>query len=197
MYRIEHLPLKELFIISNFGPRIYSNMVWHNGIDFRATIGTGVFAIADGIVRAAKVDGAGLFAGYGRYVIIEHNGFCSLYAHLDSYNLSPGQQVKAGELIGFSGNTGDSTGPHLHFEIRLGTYATFWVKCPSDKTIYMYCINPLPLLEKVLERENMTRAKAIDIVSSQANLEDKTIGYLTDHYRWGDDLVVKLARAMI
>lgn len=197
MYRIDYLPLNELYVTSPFGLRNYKNMKWHNGIDLRAKIGTAVYAVSDGIVKVAKINAGDINTGYGKYVVVEHNDFCSLYAHLDFYIVKVGQKVKAGQLIGYSGNTGDSEGPHLHFEIRLGNYDLFWTKCPSDATIYMYCINPWPLMEVALKAQIMTQEEAIEIVSRQAKLEDKTIDYLANDYRWGNDLIIKLAKAML
>lgn len=87
----------------------------HNGIDFPVAKGTSVYAVSDGIVELKKN-----MRGYGQTVIIKHNGNTqSLYAHLGSYaDIKPGTRVKKGELIGYAGSTGRTTGPHLHFEIR-------------------------------------------------------------------------------
>lgn len=89
----------------------------YNGVDFGAPIGTGVKAAASGVVIASKVDGWN--GGYGGMVIISHpNGTQTLYSHLSATLVRPGQNVDRGQYIGLSGNTGKSTGPHLHFEIR-------------------------------------------------------------------------------
>lgn len=197
MYRIDYLPLDELYVTSPFGLRNYKNMKWHNGIDLRAKIGTAVYAVSDGIVKVAKINEGGINTGYGKYVVIEHNDFCSLYAHLDSYIVKVGQKIKAGQLIGYSGNTGDSEGPHLHFEIRLGNYNLFWTKCPSDVTIYMYCINPWPLVKNVLDINALTLHQATEIVQKQAELENRTIDYIKNDYRFGEALIMKLAKAMM
>ena len=87
----------------------------HKGIDYALPLGTPVLAAADGIVEKAGVDNT----GYGNVIIIRHlwnDG--TVYAHLRNWAVQPGQQVKAGEIIGYSGNTGNSTGAHLHFEYR-------------------------------------------------------------------------------
>ena len=87
---------------------------YHNGLDFRAPIGTEVYAPADGQVILVGRNG-----GYGMCVIIDHGyGYKTIYGHLSSYNVSVGQNVKRGDLICWTGNTGVSTGPHLHYEIR-------------------------------------------------------------------------------
>jgi murein DD-endopeptidase MepM/ murein hydrolase activator NlpD len=89
----------------------------HNGIDIAATPGTPVLASAGGTVAAAKVGGYN--GGYGNMIIIIHpNNVQTVYAHLRSVNVVSGQTVAQGEQIGTVGNTGRSTGPHLHFEVR-------------------------------------------------------------------------------
>jgi peptidoglycan hydrolase-like protein with peptidoglycan-binding domain len=96
-----------------FGPRGNS---MHTGIDYPAAQGTGVAAAGRGCVQSAGYDGG----GYGNLVVIEHReGMTSWYAHLASISVEPGQCVVAGNLIGRVGSTGNSTGPHLHFELRL------------------------------------------------------------------------------
>ncbi|RIK33363.1 MAG: hypothetical protein DCC57_25125 [Chloroflexi bacterium] len=89
----------------------------HNGLDIGAPLGTPVVAPASGEVMWVDSDDA-----YGNYVRIWHpaHGFHSFCAHLDSTEVTAGQTVKAGQEIGKMGSTGNSTGPHLHFEIRLG-----------------------------------------------------------------------------
>jgi len=86
----------------------------HEGIDFVADPGTPVFASAGGVVQTAEYH-----PQYGNLIEIDHgNDFSSRYAHLSKINVKPGQIVKRGQLIAASGNTGRSTGPHLHFEVR-------------------------------------------------------------------------------
>ena len=86
----------------------------HEGIDFRASTGTRVYAS-----RAGRVIFAGRRGGYGKIVGIEHEGdFTTWYGHLSRIRVRVGQTVSKGKVIGLSGNTGISTGPHLHFEIR-------------------------------------------------------------------------------
>lgn len=87
-----------------------------SGIDIANSKGTAIYAAAEGKVIVAKVGGWN--GGYGNYIVIQHgNGMQSLYAHLSSVNVSRGQSVAQGELIGGMGSTGNSTGSHLHFEI--------------------------------------------------------------------------------
>jgi murein DD-endopeptidase MepM/ murein hydrolase activator NlpD len=88
---------------------------FHPGIDISTPLGTKVVAPADGVVvfRGSK-------GGYGNSIVIDHGyGVVTRYAHLDGFNVSPGQRVKRGDVIGFVGNTGKSTAPHLHYEVWL------------------------------------------------------------------------------
>ena len=108
-------PLDRLDVSSPFGMRrhpIQGVMLNHNGIDFRATTGTPVYALQDGVVFNARNEPK----GYGLVVRIRHdNGDISLYAHLTGISVLNGEKVKQGDIIGFVGSTGASTGPHLHF----------------------------------------------------------------------------------
>lgn len=90
----------------------------HNGVDFGAPIGTTVYAAMSGVVTLTR-SGGGWNGGYGNYIVIKHaNGVQTLYAHLDSVSVNKGDNVNKSDVIGRSGNTGKSTGPHLHFEVR-------------------------------------------------------------------------------
>ncbi len=91
---------------------------WHTGIDFDSRSGRAIFASESG--RIAKI-GRGWGGGYGNHIVIDHGqGFSTLYGHLSSFNVSSGQWVNKGRVIGTMGTTGWSTGVHLHFEIRVG-----------------------------------------------------------------------------
>jgi hypothetical protein len=86
---------------------------FHSGLDIANKRGTPVFATADGKVVSVRVNG-----GMGKMIAIDHGyGLKTRYAHLDKYNIKVGQRVKRGDLIGYMGNTGYSTGPHLHYEV--------------------------------------------------------------------------------
>ncbi len=104
-------------IASGFGYRIhpiYKTGKMHTGIDFTASQGTEIYATGDGSVSTADAAGT----GYGRHVIIDHGyGYQTLYGHMSRINVHKGQKVKRGDLIGYVGNTGSSTGPHLHYEV--------------------------------------------------------------------------------
>ena len=106
------MPIQNTHETSPFGLR---RSRWHYGTDLRLRVGDPVVSAYDGIVRMAKYDRY----GYGHYVLVRHyNGLETLYGHLSKRKVEVGQEVKAGELIGLGGNSGRSTGPHLHFEIR-------------------------------------------------------------------------------
>lgn len=193
MYRVEHAPLDSIWPTSSYGPRKLLGMWWHNGIDLRAATGTPVYAVSDGTVMEAKDNPT----GYGLYVALYHDDFGSLYAHLSKLLVKKGQRVKAGDIIGYSGNTGASTGPHLHFEIRLCDEADFWNRCELDRQVFMHCTDPLPFIMSAMDRENLNADEAEKILSEQAGLEQKTLDYIRKCYRYGDDLVVKLAKAIV
>ena len=103
-------------ISSYYGGRtgpINGGFDWHPGLDIAVDIGTPVYAAAMGTVEMAGWNG-----GYGQYVKIRHgNGYGSAYGHMSGIAVRTGQQVRKGEIIGFVGSTGYSTGPHLHFEV--------------------------------------------------------------------------------
>ena len=104
------------FITSEFGYRtspIYGSRQFHEGLDIANSVGTPVAATANGTVTET-----GYNSGYGRFVKIQHGfGMVTLYGHLSRATVTQGQRVKKGEIIGASGNTGSSTGPHLHYEV--------------------------------------------------------------------------------
>jgi len=115
---IQPISNKELNRIgSGFGYRIdpiYKTVKMHEGIDFTAPMRTEIYATGNG--RVVEVER--LHRGYGNMIVIDHGyGYRTLYAHLSKFNVRPGQQVKRGEIIGFVGNTGKSTAPHLHYEV--------------------------------------------------------------------------------
>lgn len=93
---------------------IYKTVKFHAGLDFTAPIGTPIYATADGIVRTA----GNLGNGYGNHVVIAHGyQYSTLYGHMVRVKVRAGQTVKRGEVIGYVGSTGKSTGPHVHYEV--------------------------------------------------------------------------------
>ena len=106
-------------LMSTFGSRSdpFSGAgAFHAGIDLSADNGTPVHAAGDGIISFASWSG-----GFGKMVVIDHgNGMQTLYAHLSAFNVVPGQEIRLGQVLGRSGGTGHSTGPHLHYEVHVG-----------------------------------------------------------------------------
>jgi len=105
-------------IASGFGFRIdpiYKTRKSHMGLDFAAPSGTPIYATADGIVKFSGFSPN----GYGNHVVINHGfGYETLYGHMVRVSATQGQQVKRGQVIGYVGSTGKSTGPHLHYEVH-------------------------------------------------------------------------------
>jgi murein DD-endopeptidase MepM/ murein hydrolase activator NlpD len=117
---IQPIANKELLAVaSGFGMRIhpiYKVKKLHPGIDFAAVIGTPIYATADGVVDVVQVS----FSGYGKMVELDHGfGYRTRYAHMHGFAVRQGQRVKRGELIGYVGDTGLSTAPHLHYEVMI------------------------------------------------------------------------------
>jgi murein DD-endopeptidase MepM/ murein hydrolase activator NlpD len=123
-------PLAGLRLTSEFGMRwhpILGRMKAHEGVDLGAPIGTPVHATADGLVEKAE-----WFGGYGLCVQLAHGGSLETrYGHMSRLNVAMGQMVHKGDVIGFVGTTGRSTGPHLHYEVRVAGAA----------------VNPLPYMQ--------------------------------------------------
>lgn len=111
------VPIQAIRITDKFGSRFHpvrKKRVMHRGIDFKANRGTPVYATADGVVEFAAYN-----KSFGKLIKLQHNfGFKTYFAHLDAIKVKTGEFVSKGQLIGLSGNTGMSTGPHLHYEIR-------------------------------------------------------------------------------
>lgn len=115
---IQPVANKQLIALaSGFGMRIhpiYKVKKMHTGIDFAAAIGTPIYATADGIIDRLDVS----FSGYGKMIEIDHGfGYRTRYAHMHGFAVRQGQKVKRGDLIGYVGDTGLSTAPHLHYEV--------------------------------------------------------------------------------
>ncbi|MFT4464076.1 MAG: murein DD-endopeptidase MepM [Sodalis sp. (in: enterobacteria)] len=115
--------VKQFRVSSNFNPRrlnpVTGRIAPHRGVDFAAPVGTQVLAVGDGEVMVSKRDG-----GAGNYVAIRHGRqYMTRYMHLKKLLVKPGQKVKRGDRIALSGNTGRSTGPHLHYEVWINQQA--------------------------------------------------------------------------
>ncbi len=124
------MPASLEYISSGFGYRsdpFTGDAAYHAGLDFRGPIGAPIYAAAAGTVSFA-----GVRSGYGNCIEIDHgNGLMTRYAHMSGYRARAGQKVAAGQVVGLIGSTGRSTGPHLHFEVRI-----------NDRPL-----NPRPFLE--------------------------------------------------
>ncbi|MGE3689785.1 MAG: M23 family metallopeptidase [Novosphingobium sp.] len=124
------MPVEGVHFTSGFGMRnhpILRQRRAHKGVDLAAPTGTPVYASADGMVGRAD-----WFSSYGLYIQLEHGADIETrYGHLSRLNVSAGQRVRKGDLIGFVGSTGRSTGPHLHYEVRIAGVA----------------VNPIPYMQ--------------------------------------------------
>jgi murein DD-endopeptidase MepM/ murein hydrolase activator NlpD len=113
------MPVEGARLSSGYGTRIHpvlGGRRGHKGIDLAGPTGTPIYATADGVVSRAD-----WFSSYGLYVSLEHGGSLQTrYGHMSRLNVAAGQRVRKGEIIGYVGSTGQSTGPHLHFEVRVG-----------------------------------------------------------------------------
>ncbi|MDE2404984.1 MAG: M23 family metallopeptidase [Sphingomonadales bacterium] len=124
------MPVEGVHFTSGFGMRwhpVLGGHRQHKGVDLAAPIGTPIHAAADGVIGRAD-----WFSSYGLYVAIEHgNSLETRYGHMSRLNVAAGQFVHKGDVIGYVGTTGRSTGPHLHYEVRIAGEA----------------VNPVPYLE--------------------------------------------------
>jgi murein DD-endopeptidase MepM/ murein hydrolase activator NlpD len=138
------MPASLEFISSGFGYRadpFTGGAAMHTGLDFRGPIGAPIYSAAKGMVSFV-----GVRQGYGNTVEIDHgNGLMTRYAHMSGFRAATGQPVRAGEVIGLIGNSGRSTGPHLHFEVRI-----------HDRPV-----NPRPFLEAASRVFEEPRAHAV------------------------------------
>lgn len=124
------VPVEGVRMTSDFGMRwhpVLGGRRAHKGVDLAAAAGTPIRASADGVVERAD-----WFAGYGLFVALEHGGEIETrYGHMSRLNVAAGQRVRKGDVIGYVGSTGRSTGPHLHYEVRIAGEA----------------VNPIPYLQ--------------------------------------------------
>lgn len=112
------MPLRDARMTSDYGMRVHpvlKRRLGHKGVDLAATTGTPIYATADGFVSKA-----GPFSSYGNYVSLEHGArIQTRYAHMSRVAVAEGTRVRKGDVIGYVGSTGRSTGPHLHYEVRI------------------------------------------------------------------------------
>lgn len=130
-------PIQGFRLTSEYGMRVHPVLGGrraHKGIDLASPVGTPVYAPADGMVGKAE-----WFGSYGLYIQVEHGGdLQTRYGHLSRLNVAAGQFVHKGDLIGYVGTTGRSTGPHLHYEVRVAGEA----------------VNPLPYMQEATPAAN-------------------------------------------
>ena len=136
------MPVDGVTLTSDFGMRthpVLGGRRAHKGVDLAGATGTPVYATADGTVGMAQ-----WFSSYGNYVQIEHGaGLQTRYGHLSGYAVNAGQKVKKGDLIGYIGSTGRSTGPHLHYEVRVAGVA----------------VNPIPYMVETTAQQAFALAR--------------------------------------
>lgn len=173
-----HMPTPSTRITSPFGPR-WRRM--HNGLDLKVNIGDTIVAAFDGKVRIVKYERR----GYGKYVVIRHdNGLETVYGHLSKQLVEENQLVKAGEVIGLGGNTGRSTGSHLHFETRFLGIAI--------NPVYMF---DFPKQDIVADTYTFRRSKGG--ASSKAGAHDAQLasdGAIRYHKVKGGDTLSRIAK---
>lgn len=154
-------------ITQKYGDTITSS--FHTGIDYGCPFGTPILSSAEGAVVFAAWDNT----GYGNLVIVQHTLICAtLYAHLSDVSVKVGQKVRQGELLGHSGSTGNSTGPHLHFEARQtwNDYRTHFdpmllpLKSVDDSIVYF----PSKSDNELIDAEDMKPGKVIITAPSGA-----------------------------
>ncbi len=144
------MPISELDLrqmASGYGYRVdpvYGTGKFHEGMDFASDRGTPVYATGD-----ARVESAKWHSGYGNLIVLDHGyNYTTRYAHLNEMNVTTGQMVKRGDLIGKVGNTGKSTGPHLHYEVR-------YKGVPQNPVnYYFYDLTPQQYNEMIQRAEN-------------------------------------------
>ncbi|RJQ31640.1 hypothetical protein C4572_02080 [Candidatus Parcubacteria bacterium] len=146
-------PLDKVYITQYFGYTEFAlahaglyNGSGHNGVDFRAAIGTPIKAAKEGVVTGVgDTDLACAGVSYGKWVLVKHaNNLSTLYAHLSIVKVNEGQQMQTGQLVGYAGDTGYATGPHLHF----GVFATEGIEVGNYKSKVCGTTMRLPLRTK-------------------------------------------------
>lgn len=134
-------PVTNVFVTQYFGATVDAKRLYvsgsHGGIDFRAPIGTPIMAAAGGSVTYTESVNTRSGCQYGKFVLLKHaNGLSTIYGHLSSVSVAPGETVRAGQVIGYSGDTGYATGPHLHF----GVYVTEGIRVTDSSALgSTYC----------------------------------------------------------
>jgi murein DD-endopeptidase MepM/ murein hydrolase activator NlpD len=143
------MPVEGVRLTSDYGLRyhpVLGGRRAHKGVDLAGAVGTPVYASADAVVSKAE-----WFSSYGLYVSLEHGAdIQTRYGHMSRLNVYAGQQVRKGDVIGYIGTTGRSTGPHLHYEVRIAGVA----------------VNPIPYMQADMMAAPAAPAPASDLDSS-------------------------------
>jgi murein DD-endopeptidase MepM/ murein hydrolase activator NlpD len=176
------MPMAECRTTSGFGYRWHR---WHYGTDLDLNVGDPIRACFDGVIRIARYNPS----GYGNYVLIRHyNGLETLYGHMSAYHVEVGQFIKAGEIIGSGGNTGHSTGPHLHFEVRYAGNAF------DATTMYDFAAMKLRSTTFTLTPEHYAYAKEARKVYYHKVRSGDTLGRIAAKYGLSTSRIAKLNR---
>lgn len=147
-------PLKNIYITSPYGPRthpISGRPSFHNGIDLRANY-VPIVAVLDGYIDFARDKDE---KSLGKYIRLNCGDSSFIYGHLSKVYVKQGQKVKEGDVIGVTGNTGDSTAPHLHFEIRKGEPEAYQLWLKDSKGRFTGSVDPLPFLRELEEKRKI------------------------------------------
>jgi murein DD-endopeptidase MepM/ murein hydrolase activator NlpD len=139
------MPVEGVRLTSDFGMRyhpVLGGRRGHKGVDLAGPVGTPIHATADGVISKAE-----WFSSYGLYVSLEHGGeIQTRYGHMSRLNVYAGQRVRKGDVIGYVGSTGRSTGPHLHYEVRIAGVAVNPIPyMQADQFNAQQAADPLPV----------------------------------------------------
>ena len=160
----------------------------HQGIDLVGLDSKNIYSPIDGTVIAARKD-TYFDGGMGNYVKIrDGHGRYHLFAHLSEFAVVSGQTVNKGDKIGVEGNTGHSFGSHCHYEMRSMALSASYLNVAE--------LMGIPNEIGTYEETKMTKQEAKQIVKDKLSLSDATIQYIADDYRWGDELIIKLAEGL-
>jgi len=140
----------------------------HEGVDLIASWGDNVYAVEKGTVIVSKMQNN--YGGYGNYVVIQHDGYQSIYAHLSMRIATVGQVVEDGQLIAYVGSTGSSTGAHLHFGMGVNFFNTY------DRGWF----NPLPYLKGIGKVVEVIMDKRYNSISEMPNWAKGTVRKLVN-----------------
>ena len=181
--RFEHLPHEICRVTSEFGCR--TNPItgvkgtFHQGLDIGAkkagVEGDKLFAVADGIMVYTAFMASKEY-GYGYFIIIQHKGFCTLYAHMKGLIVSVNDDVKAGQVIGYMGSTGASTAAHLHFEVEPIQFINYQHYITKSNGIRKYAVDPYKFIKEFRERQEEDEEMANGVVRYK-NISEMPVHY--------------------